>query len=755
MSNKIYIFVLLSLSYTNVTFCQNTMEKQYEMAANYSITNLSKHMYNLTPKAIWIQDGSGVIVEHRSKNGNEFLLHTFDNLAPKPLFDRLDLAKKLEVKSSEITSLNLYSVSAKTKDSLKFSYSGKEYEYKISSKELTEVVKAINKVDGSSSISPDSMWEAFTKDYNIYIKRLSDGQIKQVTFDGKKHYEYGTYYGWADIIEGENGNRPDRYNFYWSPDSKWLSSSLVDFRTAEKMYLLDHSIDTLFKPKLLSYYRASPGDTTIVKVTPFFYDVTGESGYTLQEATSTHTNPNYYLWTNESGKAIEHSIQRGYKQLTLRECDFKTKTNRIIYKEESTTNIDNFYFDYNKALNKIVVLSERSGWRQLYVVDVLTTKLVPITKGEYFINDIIRTDWESNTVFFTASGKEKGVNPYQRYLYKCSLLTGKTELLTSLDGNHDIDISPNGKWYMDNYSTMSMPNSTYLRSTSDVKYVQKIASADISFLKDSLAFRAPEQFTAIGRDGITTIYGAMWKPTSFDERRSYPIIDQTYTGPHTYMFPTSFNGALARSNQALAELGFLVVCVDGLGTANRSKAFHNVSYKNMGNNLIDHKLAILQLARKYSWIDSTRVGIFGHSAGGYDAGHALLAFPEFYKVGVASSADHDFRMEKAWWPEMYMGWPVDSSYHYVSNITMASNLKGKLLITHGGIDENVNPSATFKLADALIKADKEFDMLILPSQRHGYAGDFNVYFIKKKWNYFVKHLLNKEPIWDFELIKKK
>ena len=219
------------------------------------------------------------------------------------------------------------------------------------------------------------------------------------------------------------------------------------------------------------------------------------------------------------------------------------------------------------------------------------------------------------------------------------------------------------------------------------------------------------------------------------------------------MFPASFSAALGRNNQALAELGFIVVTIDGMGTAGRSKAFHNVSYKNMGKNLTDHVLAIRELGKRYNWIDTTKVGIFGHSAGGYDAGHAMLEFPNFYKVAVASSADHDFRMEKDWWPEMYMGWPVDSSYHYASNITMAKNLKGKLLIVHGGIDENVNPSATFKLAEALVKADKEFDMLIFPSQRHGYTGKFNEYFNKKLWNYFVEHLLGLKPIWDIKLVQ--
>ena len=280
----------------------------------------------------------------------------------------------------------------------------------------------------------------------------------------------------------------------------------------------------------------------------------------------------------------------------------------------------------------------------------------------------------------------------------------------------------------------------------------ELSKADINDLL-ALGYRFPETFTATARDGVTTIYGAIWKPTYFDPVKKYPVIDQSYTGPHTNMYPRSFSSSIGRSNQALAELGFIVVTIDGMGTAGRSKAFHNVSYKNMGKNLLDHVLAISELAAKYSWIDTSRVGIFGHSAGGYDAGHAVLEFPDFYKVAVASSADHDFRMEKDWWPEMYMGWPVDSTYHQVSNITMAGNLKGKLLIVHGGIDENVNPSATFKLAEALVKADKEFDMLIFPGQRHGYQGKTGEYFNKKLWNYFVEHLAQQKPIWDFKLVQ--
>ena len=277
----------------------------------------------------------------------------------------------------------------------------------------------------------------------------------------------------------------------------------------------------------------------------------------------------------------------------------------------------------------------------------------------------------------------------------------------------------------------------------------EISKADITDLV-AMKWSPPQSFTAVGKDEKSTIYGLLWKPTNFDPSKKYPIIDHSYTGPHGQIVPRTFSRAIGINNQALAELGFIVMMVDGLGTAGRSKEFHNYSYKKMGYNLEDHVRAILQLSKTYNWIDTTRVGIFGHSAGGYDAGHAMLQYPDFYKVAVASSADHDFRMEKAWWPEMYMGWPVDSTYQQQSNITMAERLKGKLLIVHGGIDENVNPSATFKLAEMLVRADKQFDMLIFPSQRHGYQGVQQQYFTKKRWNYFVEHLLQQTPVWDFE-----
>jgi dipeptidyl aminopeptidase/acylaminoacyl peptidase len=338
------------------------------------------------------------------------------------------------------------------------------------------------------------------------------------------------------------------------------------------------------------------------------------------------------------------------------------------------------------------------------------------------------------------------MNPYHQQLYKITF-DGKLTLLTPEKVHHVISFSEVGNYFVDNYSTINIPTKTVLRKAASGKILIELTQADVSEII-SKGWQAPEVFELTAKDGKNTIYGALWKPSNFDSNKSYPIIDATYTGPHTQVFPKSFVYGLI--NQSLAELGFIVIMVDGLGTSGRSKEFHDHSYKNMENNLEDHVLAIRYLAKKYTWIDIDKVGIYGHSAGGYDTGRAMLGFSDFYKVGVASSADHDFRMEKAWWPEMYQGWPVDETYEKTSNVTNAKNLKGKLLLVHGGIDDNVNPSATFKLAEALVNADKDFDMLILPSQRHGYQGKARNYFTKKRWNYFIEYLLGATPIWDFK-----
>ena len=546
-------------------------------------------------------------------------------------------------------------------------------------------------------------------------------------------------------MEGENGERPFRFGVNWSPDSQWVAANICDLRNAKKMYLLDWSIDSLYRPKLLSYYRGSPGDTTMVYMEPVFFDINSGKEIKPDLPKATHINNIDMVWSNTPGKPLMMSMSRGYQNLFIHSFDLRAEKLDLLYEEHSETNIDNFEYELTEESDHLFFLSEKSGWRQLHKLDLNTKEEKMLTEGGYYINSIKHIDEKQKVVYFMASGRESGLIPYYEQLYRIGFDGDNLQRLTHDDLHHRISFSKDGAHAVDNYSTVNIPTKTVLIQTSDGSVVSSIAEADVSALKDWIA---PEIFATTARDGKTTIYGALWKPTNFDPTKKYPIIENSYTGPHTQIFPTDFTEALRLQSQA--ELGFILLVVDGLGSSGRSKEFHNYSYKNLGGNLEDHVLAIKDLGKKYKWLDIDRVGIYGHSAGGYDTGRALLAYPDFYKVGVASSADHDHRMEKAWWPEMYMGWPVDETYHDQSNITNAGNLKGKLLITHGGIDENVNPSASFKLAEALVKADKQFDMLIFPSQRHGYNGAANRYFYKTRWNYFVEHLMEAEPIWDFD-----
>ncbi len=745
----ILLVTLMLLSTTSKA--QEIIKEDYSRAISFMYDNAyNKTVFNLYTNVNWFKDGSGLWFINYSKNNKSYKIVSFKNYKVVDLFDHEKLAtvlSKLNNKTVEANDLSVSNIERLKDGNLDLSFEGKTYTLNLKSYELQ--LKEEEKQDDNNefeSKSPDGKWIAYTKDYNLFIKSVETSEEYQLSFDGKKDYEYATYYGWFDIMEGENAERPKHFSVIWSEDSKWITANIVDFRNAEKMYLLDHSIDSLYKSKLLSYYRGSPGDTTMVHVTPTFFNIETKKEVKTNLPTGTHINSVAIEWLKKSGELLANYSERGYKKEILKYVNLNNGKEETLIEETSETNIDNFWFRKFDDKQKIIFLSERSGWRQLYMVDLITKQTTAVTSGNYYINSIVHTNEDKEEIYFLASGKEPNTNPYHQKLYRVDF-KGEVTLLTPENTHHIIDFYEDGKYFADNYSTINIPTKTVLRDSKNGKILAELTQADVSETL-SKGWQSPEVFELTAKDGKTTIYVAIWKPTNFDASKSYPIIDATYTGPHTQVFPKSFDRGF--SNQSLAEFGFIVVGIDGLGTSGRSKEFHDHSYKNMENNLEDHVLAMKHLAQKYSWINIDKVGIFGHSAGGYDTGRAMLGFPDFYKVGVASSGDHDFRMEKAWWPEMYQGWPVDETYEKVSNITNAANLKGKLLLVHGGIDDNVNPSATFKLAEALVNADKEFDLLIFPSQRHGYEGKARNYFIKKRWNYFIEHLLETKPIWDFK-----
>ncbi len=738
------------MSIIEQNIAQKLTIEDYNRAVSFSRENYyNKTAFNLYTNVNWFQDNSGGWFIDNSKLGKIYKKIQFKDDQIINLFDHEKLAVALStIKGENVDAfnINIQNIDQISENEIEISFNSVKYLVNLTNYQLNARSKEEVYRNESESISPDGQWIAYTQDYNLFIKSAIKGESHQLSFDGAKNYEYASYYGWFDIMEGENGERPKHFNVSWSKDSKFLKTNLIDLRNASKMYMLDYSIDSLYRPKLLSYYRGSPGDTNMVYVTPKFYSIDNKMEIKTNLPRNTHINSVGTIWSKDSGIVYANFAERGFKRHKVLKIDLNSGLSTTLIDEESLTNIDGFSYEILENQNKLVFFSDRSGWRQLYQINLETLELRPLTEGSYVINNIEYIDEKTGELYITASGIDETMNPYFQQLFRINQ-SGDGQLLTPEKAHHRISFSKDGKYFVDNYSTVQQATNTVLRVSESGDIINKLTSADVT-KQLAEGWNPPFVFDLIAKDGKTKIYGAIWQPINFDPSKKYPIIDNSYTGPHTQVSPKSFDQAF--NNQSLAELGFLVIQIDGLGTAGRSKSFLNHSYKNMGNNLEDHVLAIQELAKKYAWIDAEKVGIMGHSAGGYDAGHGMLAFPDFYKVGVASSGDHDFRMEKAWWPEMYMGWPVDSTYDEVSNINLAKNLKGKLLLVHGGIDDNVNVSATFKLSEALIKAGKEFDLLIIPSQRHGYQGDYGKYFIKKRWNYFVKNLKDDEGIWEFE-----
>jgi len=742
----ILLFILPAMGLTQSLTAQIS-EETYKRAAYFLTGNLEKQVYHLEVIPNWIEGSKGFIHSTNTKNGKRFFKTNTATFETEEAFDHAVLAKLIQEKTGEAvdqSNLPVERVSLVNGKVITFFWRNQNWTWNLDSSSLNAL--PITERNEMESFSPDRKWKAFSRNYNLFIKNLTNGEETQLSLDGKKDFEYASFWGWSDMIYGENGERPAHFMVTWSPDSKKIFTQIVDLRIAEKMYLLDWSKDEKFRPELLSYYRGSPGDSTVVKYIPVIFDLEKKTEKKLPELTSPHFIGINLRWSEDSKNLSGFHILRGYKEFHLLEIDAESLETRKIISESSPTHVNRDNIFRKLKTGEFILSSEKSGWNQLYLFDWETGKEIkPIASGEYVVNKLSYIDEENGLVYFEASGKEAGRNPYFNHLYRVNLDGSDLKLLTPENAYHEVYISSDGKLAVDNYSTVNQPTQSILIDLKTGNHLQKISEADISLLK-SRGYKSPVPFTAQAKDGKTEIHGVYFLPTTFNSKKKYPIIDYTYSGPHTSTTPKTFKAGLLGHQQPMAELGFVVVTVDGMGGFGRSKAFSDASYRNLGDGTTDHVLAIKQLASKVQFIDITKVGIFGHSAGGYDAGRAMLLHPDFYKVGVASAGDHDFRMEKAWWPEMYMGYPVGDYYHEQSNITNAANLKGHLLLAHGGIDENVNPSATFKLAENLIKAGKDFDLFIWPSRNHSFGRPPGDYFTKKRWDYFIEHLMGEKPI---------
>ena len=614
------------------------------------------------------------------------------------------------------------------------------------------------------NLSPDGKLLAFVRDWNLWVRDLATGKETQLTTDGAKDYGYATQNaGW---IHGDGAI------VRWSPDSKRIASYRQDQREVGDMYTVDTRVG---HPKLDAWKYPLPGDDKVFMIEPVVIDVAANKMVRLKMApeqrlstlcdTLACDDGEPYAWSDVKWAPDGNTLalvetSRNRQHETFRIADAETGDVRTAFEFTAQDYYESGHgrvnWQYLPKTQEAIWPSEQNDWNNLYLYDLKTGRqLRPVTSGEGNVTEVLHLDRATRTLWFVGVGRTPGVNPYYRQFFKVDIDSGKVTLLTPGDADHTIEMSPDGKYFVDSHSTPTTPPVTVLRASDDGHVIATVARADISRLQ-AAGWVPPIPITVKARDGKTTLYGMMFKPTNFDPHKKYPVIDYIYPGPQTGSVRGRSFLAARIDHQAMAELGFIVVAIDGMGTPWRSTSFHHYWYGNMGDNTLPDQVAgIRELAKRHPWIDLDRVGIWGHSGGGNATATAMFRYPDFFKAGWAESGNHDNRNYENDWGEKYQGLLVTNpdgttSYDNQANQLIAKNLKGCLMLVHGEIDDNVPIGSTYLVADALIKANKDFDMLILPNQHHGYGEDSS-YVTRRRWDWFVRNLAGDTPPHEFRI----
>ncbi len=629
----------------------------------------------------------------------------------------------------------------------------------------------VNPVKVTELASPDGKWVAFERKGNLYLRPTAGGPEVALTQDGTPEYGYGlNNIGCCGQVTSVRNRTDLRPMVLWSPDSKRLATHKWDQRNVRLMHLLETKNPG---PILHSYRYALPGDSVIPKYDLYIFDVSDHRGRRVDVPPMDVVNTTCcwlmtdtvwkdMRWSSNGEELFFTAGKRGFDELALMAANAASGAARQIVKETSKT-----YVETNQNSGgipnwrpvsggrEVIWWSERDGWGHLYLVDATTGGVKNrITSGDWLVSDLLWVDEGQRWVWFTARGREKNRDPYYRFLYRARLDGSAIELMSPENADHDVTVSPSGKFFLDVYSRPDTPSVTMIRRA-DGGPARVLQRADVTRLL-AAGYRPPAAFTVKARDTVTELYGQLWKPAHFDSSRRYPVITYIYPGPQIgslggRQFRASANG----NANALAELGFFVVQVDAMGTPGRSKAFHDAYYGDMGDNGIpDQITTIKQLAARYPQMDLDRVGIYGHSGGGFSSTDAILRYPDFFKVAVSSAGNHDNRSYDYTWGEKYQGLVKKLSdsldtFDSQSNWRLAKNLKGKLLLAYGTLDDNVHPVATHLLIDELIRHNRDFDLLVMPNRNHGFAGE--PYFVRRTWDYFVQHLLGVTPPAGYEI----
>ena len=607
--------------------------------------------------------------------------------------------------------------------------------------------------------SPDRTKVVYIKDWNLWVKNLSNGEETQLTTDGIENFGYAT--------DNAGWRKSDRPIVLWSPDSKKIATFQQDQRHVSDMFMVKTKVGA---PELSQWKYPLPEDEEIIKIHRVIIDT--ESGAivrfnmeadarrgTLCDDISCTGTFDDNEWKEDGSTLAFVSSSRDHKVAHLQLADAKTGEVTSIYKEEVETQYESgqgaINWKYLPDTDEFIWYSERDNWGHLYLYDLKTGELKnQITKGDFVVTRVKEVDEENRVIYFEANGREEGRDPYFNHYYKVDFSGKNLTLLTPEDGNHRVSFSPDRAYFIDTYSQPDVPPVTIVRKR-DGSPVKVIEKADISRLEET-GWKPPQPIKVKSADGKYDLYGLMYTPKNFSKKKKYPVVNYIYPGPQGGSVGSRSFSSGKSDHQALANLGFVVILIDGTCNPGRSKAFHDECYGNMAVNTLPDQIAgIKQLAEEHSFIDIEKVGVWGHSGGGFATAAALFNYPDFYDVGISESGNHDNRNYEDDWGERYIGLMEETAdgktnYEVQANQLYAENLKGKLLLAHGAMDDNVPVSNTYLVVDALHKANKDYDLIIFPNARHGFGSD-SFYMMRRRWDYFVTHLQGRTPPKEYKI----
>ena len=695
-----------------------------------TLSKINGYFYSKGVKPTWIEGTSTFWYLNHERWGDRFYLVDAAKKEKKPAFNADSLAVRLsKVSGNKVDANRLPFTTISIPDNLQsisFDYDGSPWKYTITTNTLERLPNppTCSTPKSDRVASPDGKWQAYIKDFNLFIFNLSEKKEIRLSEDGVS----GSYYG---------------TEIFWSPDSRKIATTKVRDVTERKIPLVESSPASQRQPILKWIDYAKPGDPLPI-YSPALFDVEGKKQIPID--VQPYANQ-FYLsltgWRKDSRAFTFEFNQRGHQAYQVAEADASTGKVKTLVNEQSNTFIE-YYKSYRYDLNdgrEMLWISNRDGWRHIYLIDCATGKAKQLTKGEWVVRNVVNVDEAKKTILFTASGINKGEDPYHIHYYSVGFDGRNLTNLTPERANHTATFCKDYTYMVDVYSRPDTVPVSVLRNATNGKVTMMLEQGDISEVVKK-GWQMPEVFSAKGRDGKTDIWGTILRPYNFDAGKSYPVVEMIYAGPHDSHVPKDFS-VYHHLCSRLSDLGFVVVLIDGMGTGNRSKAFHDVCWKNLKDAGFPDRIAwIKAAATKYPYMDTTRVGIYGWSAGGQNAMAALLFHNNFYKAAVALCGCHDNRMDKIWWNEQWMGYPIDESYSQCSNVDNAWRLKGKLLLINGELDDNVDPASTLQVVSALIKANKNFEQLYLPGFSHNLGAPFVMH---KIHDFFVKSLLNQTP----------